>query len=82
MTLSRQQSQTIVRTVAQVMDELDRSWLDLKGKCSDADFAEYGSKVAAALDNLSCDVLVPIFQQHPELEPLTDEDLMQPEQER
>lgn len=82
MTLSRQQSQSIVRTVAQVMDELDRSWLDLKGKCSDADFAEYGSKVAAALDNLSCDVLVPIFQQHPELEPLTDEDLMQAEQEQ
>ncbi|AKR55145.1 hypothetical protein GCM10011321_16700 [Youhaiella tibetensis] len=75
MTLTRQQSQTIVRTMAQVMNDLDRSWLELKGKCSDADFAEYGRKVSAALENLSCEVLVPIFQEHPELEPLADEEL-------
>jgi len=75
MTLTRQQSQTIVRTMAQVMNDLDRSWLELKGKCSDADFAEYGRKVSAALENLSCEVLVPIFREHPELEPLADEEL-------
>lgn len=75
MTLSRQQSQSIVTTMAQVMNELDRSWLALKGKCSDDDFAEYGRKVSAVLDHLCCDVLLPIFQNHPELEPLAHEDL-------
>lgn len=75
MTLSRQQGLAIVRSVTLAMNELDRSWLDLKGKCSDADFADYGRKVSVALDTLACEVLVPLFQDHPGLEPLAAEEL-------
>jgi len=82
MTLSRQQSQTIVRTMTKVMNDLDRSWLELKGECSEDDFVEYGRKVSAALDNLACEVLVPIFRQHPELEPLAHDELANLRQDR
>jgi len=75
MTLSHQQGRQIVRTVTHIMDTLDRSWLDLRGQCSERDFAEYGEKVSTALESLTGDVLLPLFQDHPELEPLADEEL-------
>jgi hypothetical protein len=78
MVLNREQSEVVVRAVVAAMDKLDHSLCQLRGQCSDEDYAEYGGKLDAVIGELTDSVLAPIFAQHPELEPQaaaqTDED--------
>ena len=69
MVLNREQSEVVVRAVVAAMDKLDRSLCELRGQCSDEDYAEYGGKLDAVIGELTDTVLKPIFSQHPELEP-------------
>lgn len=69
MVFNREQSEVVVRAVVAAMDKLDRSLCELRGQCSDEDYAEYGGKLDAVIGELTDTVLKPIFSQHPELEP-------------
>ncbi|HEY4201050.1 MAG TPA: hypothetical protein VGM83_10855 [Devosiaceae bacterium] len=71
MTFNREQSEVVVRAAVSAMDMLDRSLCELRGRCSDEDYAEYGRKLDAVVGELTDTVLTPIFAQHPELQPET-----------
>ena len=58
-----------MRAVVAAMDRLDRSLCELRGNCSDEDYAEYGQKLDQVINDLTERVLTPIFSQHPELQP-------------
>jgi hypothetical protein len=69
MVLNREQSEVVVRAVVAAMNKLDRSLCELRGQCSQEDYAEYGGKLDAVIGELTDSVLKPIFSLHPELEP-------------
>lgn len=61
----------IVALMRECSDKLNVSVQRVKDTCSEEEFLEYRKAIGTIMAGMYLDVMVPIFKEHPELEPET-----------
>ena len=74
MALTVEQNREVIKAAIRAMAALDQALLLLQGACSSEDFDGQRRSFGKAMGEITGEILQPLFQLHPELEPQTAEE--------